>query len=166
MFDLASASIGAISSLVVSLFCLNYQNWKGNARTRVSIFYQAKKQVNLNLEAIALSQSFPDKKDILLDKVQFLPTYPFSTNDPTDTAFRALSEHYNLELLHAVSGDIEYFRFEKISSNRLRALDIMLTQWNPLLNGTVLDYFLYKSICWNIPDLKQLLIRLKSKIKK
>ena len=166
MIDLASASIGAISSLVVSLFCLHYQNWKGNARARVTIFYQSKKQVNLNLEAIALSQSFPDKKDILLDKVQFLPTYPFPTNDPTDTAFHALSEHYNLELLHAVSGDIEYFRFEKISFNRLCSLDIMLALWSPLLNGTVLDYFLYKISCRNITNLKQLLIRLKSKIKK
>lgn len=137
MINWGSAILGAASSLLVSMFMLHYQNWKANVRDRVSIFYRARKQIRLNLEALDLSRSAPDRKAILQEKIQFLPAYPFSNDDHTDEAFRALSEYYDTELLYAISGDINYSEFEK---NNFRTtpspgsdaefMDRSSTRWN------------------------------------
>lgn len=87
MINWGSAILGAASSLLVSMFMLHYQNWKANVRDRVSIFYRARKQIRLNLEALDLSRSAPDRKAILQEKIQFLPAYPFSNDDHTTKHF-------------------------------------------------------------------------------
>ena len=164
MINWGSAILGAASSLLVSMFMLHYQNWKANVRDRVSIFYRARKQIRLNLEALDLSRSAPDRKAILQEKIQFLPAYPFSNDDHTDEAFRALSEYYDTELLYAISGDINYSEFEKITSEQLRLLDLMLNSWTaPLQDGTIL-YYIKHIITGYIHDLKLLWMYLKSKI--
>lgn len=165
MVDWESAAIGAASSLLVSLFVFHYQNWKSNVRARVSIFYQARKQIKLNLEALALSTTSPDRKDLLLEKIQFLPTYPFSDSNHVGDGFRALTEYYDEELLRAVSGEKPYAEFERTSRSQIHLMDMMIGYWGEILqSGTILDYIGYW-LLWRFYALRSLWMHWKSKVK-
>lgn len=165
MVDWESAAIGAASSLLVSLFVFHYQNWKSNVRSRVLIFYQARSQIRLNLEVLLLIQLHADMKDNLLEKIQFLPPYPFSASDHIDDGFRALSESYNTELLHAVSGEIEYDKFEEITLNQSRLMDMMIHYWGGFLQNGAFSRYISLPFFECIRDANRLWFRLISKIK-
>lgn len=109
MFDWVSAAIGAASSLVVSLFvaifAFQYQNWKSDVQKHISLFYQARSQIIRNEKLLSSYWIWPDKRKMLIEKVQLLPCYPFTDFDIIDQLIRTEFELYDDALILAMTTD-------------------------------------------------------------
>lgn len=109
MFDWVSAAVGAASSLVVSLFvaifAFQYQNWKSDVQKHISLFYQARSQIIRNEKLLSSYWAWPDKRNILIEKVQLLPCYPFTDFDIIDQWIRKEFESYDHILILSMTTD-------------------------------------------------------------
>lgn len=149
MFDWMSAAVGACSSFVVSLlaaiFAFRYQNWKSNIRGRVAIFYQSLKQIRTNAELLKCAHKHPEKASIFLEKIQFLPAYPFTDFDLLDTGFRVAANVYDSSLIQ-VMANADFLPSFGIKSRQVEdAISRMILLWDIHLKDHLISYFLLPS---------------------
>lgn len=142
MIDFLSACAGAAASLLLALVSYHYQQWKADVQNRIALFYQSQHQVLRNRNLLSLAQLHPDTKEMLLDKVQFLPAYPFANFDILDDGFRSLADFYDKALVRALSEDRDFHSFESVSIHSLDSINGLILLWSEHLKKRMLLYFL------------------------
>lgn len=142
MIDFLSACIGALASLLLAMASYHYQQWKSDVQNRIALFYQSRQQILRNRNLIISSQTHPDKKEMLLNRVQFLPAYPFVNFDILDEGFRTASNTYDKALIRVLSGDTDFESFDSASSHTLNSVNGMIFLWTEYLKKQMILYFL------------------------
>lgn len=142
MFDWLSALIGALFSLAVALFSYHYQHWKSDVHQHISLLYLTRSRILLNKSLLLCALAYPDKRDILMEKIQLLPAYPFTDLSIIDQFLREEQEIYNTSLVLTMAGDQEYKVFSETSRRTLRISEGLLQLWTSDLQHHLLLYFI------------------------
>ena len=152
MIDFLSACIGAMASLLLALASYQYQHWKSDVQTRIAIFYQARYQILRNRNLLASARKHPDKAELLLDKIQFLPTYPFTDFDILDEGFHSSAQSYDKALVLVLSDELDFDVFDSISIQSIRSIDGLVSLWSDFIKKRMLMYFLLPSLLRRIRE--------------
>lgn len=142
MFDLSSLLIGSAISIITTVASTKYQSWKGGVFARVRIFLQSNRQININSVILNQSNSDPELAKLLLNKVNFLPPYPYADFYPIDDSFQSICMTYERSLSLLLSGKIDIQTFNVQSNSSMKDIQGLLTLWNDFLRKYLLLYFL------------------------